>query len=88
MIEEKLGKLRQLVEDKNAKGSLQLFNSRLFNADTTKATKMSHKFLKRKNEVMMLENFTNKIKDYIKENKKELIKAKSENEKKIFEIRL
>ena len=40
------------------------------------------------NEVSELVKFTDKIKDYIKNNKQQLIKDKSENERRIFEIKL
>lgn len=44
------------------------------------------KFLRRKKEVDELERLTDKIKAYIKENKKKLISNNSEMERRIFEI--
>lgn len=44
------------------------------------------KFLKRKKEIDELEKLTDKIKAYIKENKKKLIHDNSEMERRIFEI--
>ena len=52
--------------------------------DTT--TNLFAKFLKRKKEVDELERLTDKIKAYIKENKKKLIHDNSEMERRIFEI--
>jgi hypothetical protein len=50
------------------------------------ATNLFAKFLKRKKEIDELEKLTDKIKAYIKENKKKLIHDNSEMERRIFEI--
>jgi hypothetical protein len=47
---------------------------------------MISKFAKRKEEVQELERLTIKIKLYIKNNKAKLMKEKSENEQKIFDL--
>lgn len=44
--------------------------------------------MKRRDEITMLVKYANKIKKYIKEHKNELIKGRSENERKIFEIQV
>ncbi len=49
---------------------------------------MCKKFLKRKAEVDELLRLTDKIKAYIKENKKQLIEERKHIEKRIFEIQV
>ena len=63
-----------------------LKKSRLYSGDGF--VKIQEKFKKRKREITDLLNIVNKIKDYIKGNKKELLKRKGEDELKIRDIKL
>jgi hypothetical protein len=74
------------VADKNTTGSILLMNSRLHNNENQDKLKM--KFKKRMDEIETLMMMTNKIKAYIKENKKKLLQQKSEDEKKIIQIQI
>lgn len=79
-------RLRQLVADKNSTGSVLLANSRLYQGENI--SKFQEKFMKRHQEVQHLQKLTNKIKEYMKENKQKLMKQKSQDEKKIHEIKI
>lgn len=87
--DDKIDRLRQLVTRKtlNAQGSQLLAKSRHFHQDSSqKSERMTQKFLKRKQEVDTLVALTCKIKDYIKANKKTLLKQRNDIDKQIFQI--
>ena len=89
--EDKLQLLRKLVTKKNAmqQSSFKMHGLRAGHLDSLTndtTTNLFAKFLKRKKEVDELERLTDKIKAYIKENKKKLIHDNSEMERRIFEI--
>lgn len=60
-----------MVADKSSTGSLFLANSRLYQGENL--TKYQEKFLKRYKEIEDMISITDKIKKYIKENKKTLL---------------
>ena len=68
--------------------SLRLAQSRLNYCDSNgfKFGKLVEKFRKRKDEIEELVKMTNKIKKYLKDNKKTLLREKGEVEKQIFRI--
>ncbi len=67
---------------------MKLKKSRLNHCESNgvRSAKTIKRFMKRKEEVEELLNLTNKIKDYIKNNKQNLIKERCEVERRIFEI--
>lgn len=87
---DKIDRLRQLVENKNAQASMRLSKSRLNHCDSNgkRAGMIAEKFEKRKKEVEDLQRLTNKIKQWIKDNKKSLIKEHCEAERKIFQLQV
>lgn len=87
---EKLERLRQLVENKNTQGSITLARSRLFHCESNGVMSglINGMFKERLTEVQELERLTEKIKNYIKQNKKTLIKERNDAERRIFEIKV
>ena len=75
------------MENKTAKGSLFLANSRLFKTDSS-TQRVYDKFKKRRDEIEELKKITDKIEAYLESNKKALLVQKSECEKKIHKIRM
>jgi len=82
----KISKLRQIVANKNATNSILIQKSRLYTGEGI--SKLQDKFMKRRQELLDLIKIVDKIKKYIKENKQDLLKKKSEDEKKIQDIRI
>lgn len=77
-----LERLRQLVADKTSTGSIMLAKSRLYQG-AEQQTEFEAKFAKRHKEVQQLQQVVDKVKTYLKQNKKDLLKRKSADERQI-----
>lgn len=69
---------------------MALAESRLNHCETNgvKSQLINAKFAKRRSEIEILTRLTNKIKEYIKKNKKELLKERNEVDRQIFAIKV
>jgi len=59
-----MNKMRKLVQSKSSKQTFKLLGSRLF--EGRDMTDISNKFIKRKKEINILQDTTDKIKQYMK----------------------
>lgn len=79
-----------MLDTKNLKSTMYHKHSRLNQCESNgfKSAKIVKKFRKRMEEVKQLLELTDKIKNYIKENKQNLIEERKQVEKRIFEIQV
>ena len=89
VVNDKMERLRKLVENKTARGSLLLAGSRLFSGEGDgNKDRIRELFARRRLEIEDMEKFTDKIKDYMHTNKRQLLKDKAQTEKEIAKIRM
>ena len=82
----KIANLRMDVLAKHEKLGIRLRQDKQFGGSEA-LDKLQEKFMKRKNEIKDFINIVDKIKAYIKEHKKDLLKQKGEDEYNIYEIK-